>query len=72
LFTDVKEKNFIDNLSEYTGISDIGKITDYVVEISITVTGRNGDNYEDNNILNDRKSAYCLGRILKNGVPETE
>lgn len=71
-FADIKEKNFINNLNDYTGISDIGSLLDYEVEISIFVTGNKGDNNSNSDPTDDRKTAYCIGRILKQGKPITE
>lgn len=68
LFVNADEKNFIDHLSDYTGIENIGKITDYEVEINIHVVGnKKKTEEEDDPEDDDARTAWCKCRILKNG-----
>lgn len=69
LFADIIEKDFINNLSDYTGIKDIGKITDYKVKINIHVTGTGKSEKEEDEHDDVKRTAKCWCAILKNEIP---
>lgn len=75
-FAEFEEKNFNDNLLDYIGDDlndekkqeigfDIGKITDYRVEIYIHVIGGGKDTSAEDD--NSAKEVRCSARLLKNG-----
>lgn len=68
-FADLGEKNFIDNLGEFIGNNDVGKITDYVIEVAISVTGNKGKNDSETEEDDQARWARCRCRVLKNNVP---
>lgn len=80
LFADLNEMNFIDGLREYIGDElsdeqiknlgfDLGKITDYRVEIRIYVSGGGADQLSGDWWDEDRKRAACSVRLMKNDKP---
>lgn len=77
LFADTNEKNFDVDLIDYIGeeevqkilnkteFKDIGKISDYRIDIKIYIIGRKNDGSDEQS----KKEARCSVRLLKNGQP---